>query len=203
MPKEHPFAQQWNHNTRHYPKIANLVEGRQVILDVGCGEGTLARYLAGLGHQVIGIDRDPAVLPPDSAGTHFMLGDATGLPFADDSFDAVVSVMVLHQTRLELALVEMRRVAKPGGLLVDLGTAADRGLGDLALTIRDAVAEPFTRRGTTAWEPATTKRSATLGWQQTRVALNRMLPGVEFRRVPGWRYLATWQRPGHHRSPPG
>ena len=42
MPKEHPFAQQWNHNTRHYPKIANLVEGRQVILDVGCGEGTLA-----------------------------------------------------------------------------------------------------------------------------------------------------------------
>ena len=89
------------------------------------------------------------------------------------------------------------------GLLVALGTAADRGLGDLARTMRDAVAEPFTRRGTTAWEPATTKRSATLGWQQTRVALNRMLPGVEFRRVPGWRYLATWQRPGHHRLPPG
>ena len=170
---------------------------------ITCGEGTLTRYLAGLGHQVIGIDRDPAVLPPDSAGTHFMLGDATGLPFADDSFDAVVSVMVLHQTRLELALVEMRRVAKPGGLLVDLGTAADRGLGDLALTIRDAVAEPFTRRGTTAWEPGTTKRSATLGWRQTRVALDRMLPGVEFRRVPGWRYLATWQRPGHNRLPLG
>lgn len=203
MPKEHPFAQQWNHNTRHYPQIADLVEGRQVILDIGCGEGTLARYLASGGHQVIGLDRDPAVLPPDSAGTHFMLGDATGLPFGDDSFDAVVSVMVLHQTRLELALVEMRRVVKPGGLIIDLGIGKDRGIADLAWTVRDMVAEPFARRGTTDWEPETTKSPAALGWQQTRLAIDRILPGVEFRRVPGWRYLASWQRPGHHKLPLG
>lgn len=194
MPKEHPFAQQWNHNTRHYPKIADLVEGRHVILDVGCGEGTLVRYLAGRGHQVIGVDRDPAVLPPDSAGTHFMLGDATGLPFADDSFDAVVSVEVLHQTRMELALVEMRRVAKPGGLLVVLDTAKDGGLADLGWAVRDLVAEPITRVGTTAWEPEETKPPATLSWRQTRLAIDGILPGVEFRRIPGWRYLAIWQR---------
>jgi len=119
MPNEHPFAGKWNHNSRHYPTIGDLVDGCRVVLDVGCGDGTLAHYLARRGHQVIGIDLDPALLPPDSEDVHFMMGDATGLQFADDSFDAVVSVMLLHQTRLELALLrEMRRVTRPGGRLV-------------------------------------------------------------------------------------
>lgn len=195
MPMHHPFAGQWNHNTRHYPSIGDLVEGLPVVLDVGCGDGTLARYLSGRGHQVIGIDLDPAVLPPDTDGAHFVLGDVTGLQFADDSFDAVVSVMVLHQTRLELALVEMRRVLKPGGLLVDLGIARDKGVGDLGRTVLDTLVEPFSRRGTTGWQPDTTKVPARLGWRETQQAIERMLPGVEFRRVRGWRYLATWRRP--------
>ncbi|MFT8394732.1 class I SAM-dependent methyltransferase [Propionibacterium sp.] len=46
MSDPHPFAQRWNHNTHYYPRIAELVEGRHLVLDVGCGEGTLARYLA-------------------------------------------------------------------------------------------------------------------------------------------------------------
>ncbi|MGB3954898.1 MAG: class I SAM-dependent methyltransferase [Brooklawnia sp.] len=195
MPNEHPFAGKWNHNSRHYPTIGDLVDGCRVVLDVGCGDGTLAHYLARRGHQVIGIDLDPALLPPDSEDVHFMMGDATGLQFADDSFDAVVSVMLLHQTRLELALVEMRRVLKPGGLLVNLGIARDKGVGDLGRTVLDTIAEPFSRRGTTSWQPGTTQLPARLGWQETHEAIDRMLPGVEFRRVPGWRYLATWRRP--------
>ncbi len=195
MPDAHPFADRWNHNTRWYPRIGDLLTGHEVVLDVGCGEGTLARYLASRGHQVIGLDRDSSVLPPDSEGAHFILGDATGLPFPDESFDAVVSVMVLHHTRLELALVEMRRMLKPGGLLIDLGIGRDKGLGDLLRSAADVPAQWWADRGKTAWEPATAKADPRLGWAETRSAIERMLPGSTSQRLPGWRYLATWTRP--------
>lgn len=195
MPSDHPFADRWNHNTWRYPLVGDLIEGREVVLDVGCGEGSLARYLASRGHQVIGVDPDASVLPTDTEGTHFLLGDATNLPFGDDSFDAVVSVMMLHQTRLELALTEMRRVLKPGGLLVDIGYARDKGLGEMLRSAADIPGHWWARRGTTPWEPATIKSDATLGWAETRDAMTEMLPEVEWRRIGGWRYLATWQRP--------
>lgn len=195
MPGDHPFADRWNRSTRHYPLIADLVQDCPVVLDVGCGDGTLAGYLAGRGRQVIGIDSGSLALPPDGPGTHFMLGDVTGLPFAGDSFDAVVSVMVLHRTRAELALVEMRRVLKPGGLLVDLGTARDRGVGDLLRSATEIPGELLGRRGTTAWQPGTGQVDARLGWDDTHRTITRMLPGAQFRRIAGHRYLATWRRP--------
>lgn len=196
MPAAHPFAERWNRNTRHYPRVADELAGHEVILDVGCGEGTLARHLAGLGHQVIGIDRDASVLPADAEGAHFMLGDATNLPFPNDSFDAVVSVMVLHQTRLELALVEMRRVLNPGGVLVVVGYAQAKGIGEWLRSAADVPGDLAARRGTTAWEPDTAKPAASLGWAETRAAIDRMLPQAQWERLPGWRYLATWRRPG-------
>ncbi len=191
----HPFADKWNHSTAHYPEIARLVAGAEVVLDVGCGEGTLARYLADEGHQVIGIDSDASVLSADEPGVHFVLADATALPYPADSFDAVVSVMVLHQTRMELALAEMRRVLKPGGVLVDLGCAADKGAAELARSGLDIPATLWARRGKTRWEPATRKVDPRLGWAETKAIFEQMLPGNQWQRVTGWRYLASWRRP--------
>lgn len=195
MPATHPFAQRWNNDTRHYPLIADLVADCPVVLDVGCGDGTLSRYLASLGHQVIGINRDPSALPADSEGAHFIVAEASGLPFPDDSFDAVVSVMVLHRTRLELALVEMRRVLKPGGLFADVGSARDKGVGEVLRSAAGLPGDLLVRRGTTAWRAETHAQGARLGWEETRQAITRMLPQAQFRRIGGRRYLATWRRP--------
>lgn len=195
MRKQHPFADRWNHNTMHYPLIADALVGHRVVLDVGCGEGTLARYLADRGHEVIGIDPDPNVLPADTQGAHFMLAHATNLPFGDDSFDAVVSAMVLHHTRIELALVEMRRVLKPGGVLVDLGYARDKGIKERLRSAADIPGHLWSRRGKKPWEPDTRKADAKLGWAETRAVIEKMLPEAHWRRLPGWRYLATWVRP--------
>lgn len=195
MGKQHPFADRWNHNSWRYPLVGDLVESHEVVLDVGCGDGTLARYLADRGHQVIGVDADPTVLPADSQGTHFILGDVTNLPFENDSFDAVVAVMVLHQTRLDLALTEMRRVLKPGGLLVDVGYARDQTISERLGSAGDVVGAWWARRGTTAWEPETRKAEASRGWAETAAAIREILPDAEWRRIGGWRYLATWRRP--------
>lgn len=100
--------------------LAGLWPGRAV--DVACGTGRHAAYLAALGHQVAGVDNSPDMLaiarqrvPP----ARFVLGDLRELPFADRSADIVVcSLALTHQPALESALAEFTRVLRPGGHLV-------------------------------------------------------------------------------------
>lgn len=94
------------------------------LLDVGCGPGTITADLAALVAPglVVGVDAAEAVL--DEARAHgvtnarFEVADAYALPFADDSFDVVHAHQLLqHLTDPVAALREMRRVARPGGLV--------------------------------------------------------------------------------------
>jgi SAM-dependent methyltransferase len=97
------------------------------LLDVGCGPGTitvdLARRVAP--GRVIGVDRAPEVLTQASAyareqgvSIELCVADVYTLPFPDASFDVVHAHQVLqHLTQPVCALVEMRRVLRPGGRL--------------------------------------------------------------------------------------
>lgn len=165
------------------------------MLDVGCGDGVLTHYLAGLGHQAIGVDADPDILPADGPGAHFMLGDAHSLPFGYDSFDAVVSVMMLHHSRRpELALAEMRRVLKPGGLIVICGIGKSGTFADRWRSLADVFGSFFADLGKKHWETPAEKMHPRLSWDESRAVIEEILPGASWRRLPSWRYLACWQR---------
>ena len=190
-----PFSSKWNHNSALYPRVAELVAGCEVVLDVGCGDGTLARYLVDEGHQVLGIDRDPYGLPDDVPGAHFELADANNLPYGYDSFDAVVAVASLHHNRDQgLVLSEMRRVLRPGGRIVVVGMAADTSMADYAVAAKDLARAKWQERDKELWHPDVAEAEPQLSWDETKKLFEGYLEGSTWERAGTFRYLATWQR---------
>ena len=82
------------------------------VLDVGSGKGSLQDVVP----KYTGLDISTAVAK--HYHKRFVAGTATAMPFADNEFDAVWSIWVLeHIPNPEAALMEIRRVVRPGGLL--------------------------------------------------------------------------------------
>ena len=100
----------------------------RVVLDVGCGTGTLTIAAAEVlpEARVVGLDGDRKVLDlarrkAGSERVEWVEGLADELPFADGDVDALVTTLVFHHLPLSIkkaALTEFRRVLRPGGRLV-------------------------------------------------------------------------------------
>ena len=95
------------------------------VLDVACGTGNLAIPLARSGCVVTGVDIATNLLAQareraaaEGLTATFDEGDAEELPYADGTFDAVVSMFgAMFAPRPEMVASELARVLKPGGLL--------------------------------------------------------------------------------------
>ena len=116
--------------------VADLPESGTAV-DVGCGTGMFALGLAArrTDAQVIGVDGDPEILglakaKSGAGAVEWREGLAQELPLPEASADVVTISLVLHHLLAEdklKALVEMRRILKPGGRLhvADWGRPAD------------------------------------------------------------------------------
>ena len=125
-------------------------------LEIGCGEGRVARDLAARGHSVVAVDTATTLVrhanEEGRAGTYGVAAGAA-LPFASNTFDVIVAYNVL-QVVLDMAgtVREAARVLVPGGVfcacvahpVTDLGRFTEDGEGSPRLTVRDGYFE--TRR---------------------------------------------------------
>lgn len=111
------------------------------VLDVGIGTGRLAFPIAGRGYRVVGVDISRAMLARfrrrrarrPTAPVQAVRADATRLPFPDRSFDLAYWVHVLHLVPAwKGALDEVLRVARPGGVLLNLRTEGGRDIDALS-----------------------------------------------------------------------
>jgi SAM-dependent methyltransferase len=129
-----------------------LFDGARV-LEIGCGTGNVTQRLkrARPGAQVTGMDPDPRALARAGRkfgtvpGVRFDRGYAQDLPYADESFDHVLSSMMLHHLDDDVqaaAVAEAFRVLRPGGSVhvVDV-------VGHHAASAHDGAAIPALLRG--------------------------------------------------------
>jgi len=109
----------WYYRDAFFDEIVPL-PGR-LTLELGCGEGRVARDLTARGHRVVGVDTSPTLLRharDAHRGGAYVLCDARSLPFADQSFDLAVAYNSLMDVDgLDQAVREAARVLTPEGRL--------------------------------------------------------------------------------------
>jgi len=156
--------------------FSGFADGEQV-LDVGCGTGSLTFALAARTKtkNICGLDFSPEYINYASrrnsdARLEFRVGDACALPFADRSFDRVLSLLMLHFVpQPDRAIAEMRRVARPHATVAATvwdargGYVANRILFDTAAML-DLVANE--RRARNYTRPMTRPGELARAWRR-------------------------------------
>lgn len=203
-----PDGQRWNHNIHYHQLILRSVPDRAGrALDVGCGEGLLARQLRQRVAHVVGIDLDEASISTarqqPAGGIGYVLADLLHAPFEDGSFDFIAAVASLHHVELRSALGRLGGLLRPGGRLAVVGLARSRQPVDLAYDIGGALAHRIMARSRTVWDHAApTVWPPPLTYGQARRQSQAVLPGAWYRRHLLWRYSLIWDKPGRW-SPEG
>jgi SAM-dependent methyltransferase len=102
------------------PLAAEHLAGARRVLDIGCGEGQIARVAQRAGAEfVFGVDPSAAQVGEAkhrAGGPVYARAEASALPCVLQSFDAVVACLVFeHIVDVDSAIAEVGRVLEPGG----------------------------------------------------------------------------------------
>lgn len=124
------------------------------ILDAGCGPGRVGGYLAGVGHRVVGVDVDPALIEAaenDHPGPRWLVGDLAELDLPArgiaDPFDIIVSAgnvmtFLAPSTRVQVLTQLRAHLADGGRAVIGFGAGREYGFGQF---LDDAATAGFAR----------------------------------------------------------
>lgn len=204
----------WSHNSWYHPLLLRQIpEGAERVLDVGCGAGALARRLADVVPHVDAFDRSPEMVAEARASAppnlDVQVADALAVELPQNSYDAVVSMAVLHHLPLDQALPRMAGWLRPGGVLAAVAlprvepartlplevaaSVSHHGLGLAFSALRPVTgAELYRHEDSHAVMPVADGRLTT---REVRAEVGGLLPGARVRRLLYWRYLLVWRKP--------
>jgi len=115
-PRDPASGGELRYRLRCIDKLGYDFRGDERLLDVGCGDGGVARLLRGRVGEVVAVDIAESPQWRDQRGITFRVADGEQLPFEDGSFDLVHSKDSLHHMDDPArALAEYRRVLRPRG----------------------------------------------------------------------------------------
>ncbi|HUE83616.1 MAG TPA: class I SAM-dependent methyltransferase [Pyrinomonadaceae bacterium] len=164
----------------------NLEPGTRV-LDVACGTGNLALPAARAGAVVTGVDIAGNLIQQaryraeaEGLSAEFDEGDAEQLPYADASFDVVLSMFgVMFAPRPELVAAELLRVCRPGGRIALANWTPGGFVGKMFKTIATHVPPPTNMPSPLKWGDEEVVRER-LGTGASEISITRRLISFDF-----------------------
>lgn len=191
----------WNHNVHYHPVVVDAVpEGCRTALDVGCGDGLLARKLAGRAGSVTGVDRSPEMIRLARAdvpeNVTFVEADYLDGSLDDGTYDFVCAVAVVHHTEFDNAVARLVSLLAPGGRLVIVGLAYNKTFLDWMISGCGLPVSRFLarRHGGKLGPVGMPVEDTLMSWGEAREDVRRLLPGARYRRRLLWRYIAVWDK---------
>jgi ubiquinone/menaquinone biosynthesis C-methylase UbiE len=159
------------------------------VLDVACGSGAFALLAAREGAEVTGIDladylieRARARAQEEGLSIRFEQGDVEALPFEDDSFDYVVSLIgAMFAPRPELVVSEMLRVCRPQGVVAMANWTPEGFVGKMFKVVASHISPPG--------------MPSPLLWGSEEVVRKRFAEGVAYVQVARRYYLMEYPFP--------
>jgi SAM-dependent methyltransferase len=172
----------WNYSIHYHPVILRAVpDDSKHALDVGCGEGLLARELRHVVSNVTAIDLDAQSIElarqDADDSINYVTGDVLTYHFEPASFDLVASVAALHHMGTAAGLQRTQALLRPGGTVVIVRLACSHYPQDLLLDVAATVGNRLRKltktysehSAPTAWPPPET-------FGETRDMAKRLLP---------------------------
>jgi 2-polyprenyl-3-methyl-5-hydroxy-6-metoxy-1,4-benzoquinol methylase len=193
----------WNHNTAYHPWLVSIAaEHRGDVLDIGCGDGLLAKRIAPVSRSVTGIDPDPAAIrrATDRLASHRHVtvseGDFQNYQAGAQRFDLITFVASLHDMDLRASLVKARDLLlTPTGEIAVVGCSANKTVRDW---VWSAMRVPAARMG--SWLHAETRNVGVAvtdpqeGLDDIRHMVAEVLPAASVRRALYYRYRLRLRR---------
>lgn len=193
-----------NYLLRHVPS------GCDHVLEIGCGFGEFARILARRARRVTGIDLSPQMIEvakersTDYSNLDFTLGDFLKLQLPSEAYDCLVSITTLHHLPADEALEKMKRLLRPGGVLVihdllDANSIFDKALDFVRMPVNMSIR--FWRTGRLlprrevrkAWNEHGSHETY-LKAKEVRAMRDEHLRGGQMREHFLWRYTLVWRK---------
>jgi 2-polyprenyl-3-methyl-5-hydroxy-6-metoxy-1,4-benzoquinol methylase len=129
----------WNHNSAYYPWVKKKVAGCRTVLDVGCGDGSLALFLDDGTKRIVGIDPDNHSIEKACSAENRGTVEFSNCSFEDftpnKTFDAIVFIASIHHMDMTKALQKAKSLLTPCGKLLIVGLAKPSTTIDWALEV--------------------------------------------------------------------
>ncbi len=171
------------------------------ILDVGCGNGSLAMFLRTPNNRVIGIDPSLSIEKAKELNTYnnveFIQTSFESFNSSEVKYDAIIFVASIHHMNMRDSLVKAKELLSKGGILIIVGIAKPSNFLDWlveAIRVVPNAVISFIKKNTTSEDLDINVSYAFPSMNEVRRICTDTLPGYKLKYGLHYRYLLTWNK---------